>query len=145
MSRRRAGIDEDFGSGGASGIADEPTLQGSTGLADDVGMHIEPGFSVGYDKDSEDPEIGPDTGNEIEGGGYLTLAEAAQGFEGGRNPADEVQTSLGVEDAGDTITDPGDNLSIEMVGGREGGYGASGTDSDLEGDQADEGYDTYLK
>ena len=108
------------------------------GIADDIGMHIEPGFSVGYDQDSEDAEIGPDTGNEIQGGGYLSLGEAAEGFEGGANPDDEVQTALGVGDVGgDSMTDPDDELSYELFEDEEGGYGVEGTDSDLEGDEAD--------
>jgi hypothetical protein len=137
LARSRSGYDETSGPGGASGIADDPALQGSTGIADDVGMHIEPGFSVGYNQESEDADIGPDTGNEIQGGGYLSLGEAAQGFEGGRNPDDEVQTALGVEDAGDNLTDPFNNLSYESIQDEEGGYGVEGTDSDLEDDQAD--------
>jgi hypothetical protein len=138
LARSRSDYDEDSGPGGASGIGDDPTLQGSTGIADDVGMHVEPGFSVGYDQGSEDAEVGPDTGNETEGGGYLSLGEAAQGFEGGRDPDDEVQTALGVGDVGgDSIDDPDNELSLESIQDEEGGYGAEGTDSDLEGDQAD--------
>lgn len=137
LARSRSQYDENSGPGGASGIGDDPTLQGSTGIADDVGMHIEPGFSVGYEQEGEDSQIGPDTGNEIQGGGYLSLGEAAEGFEGGANPDDEVQTALGVQDVGDSITDPGDNLSYELIQDEEGGYGVEGTDSDLEGDEAD--------
>jgi hypothetical protein len=137
LARSRADYDEDSGPGGGSGIGDDPTLQGSTGLADDVGMHVEPGFSVGYDRESEDADIGPDTGNEIEGGGYLSLGEAAQGFEGGADPDDKVQSALGVGDVGDLVDEEDDDLSYELFDGGEAGYGVEGTDSDLEGDEAD--------
>jgi len=137
LARQRSGYDEDSGPGGASGIGDDPTLQGSTGLADDVGMHVEPGFSVGYEQDSEEADIGPDTGNETEGGGYLSLGEAAQGFEGGANPDDEVQSALGVGDVGDLENEADADLNFEQYDGEEAGYGVEGTDSDLEGDEAD--------
>lgn len=137
LAHNRGDYDENSGSPG-TGSGDETTLQGSSGLADDIGMHIEPGFSIGYDQDSEDADIGPDTGNEIQGGGYLSLGEAAQGFEGGADPDDEVQTALGVGDVGgDSITDPYNNLSFESIQDEEGGYGDESTDSDLEGDLAD--------
>lgn len=138
LARSRSQYDENSGPGGGSGIGDDPTLQGSTGIADDVGMHIEPGFSVGYEQEGEDAEIGPDTGNEIQGGGYLSLGEAAEGFEGGADPDDVVQTALGVGDVGgDSITDPDNELSLESLQDEEGSYGMEGTDSDLEGDEAD--------
>ena len=136
LAHSRGDYDETSGSPG-TGSGDETTLQGSTGIADDIGMHIEPGFSVGYNQDSEDAEIGPDTGNEIEGGGYLSLGEAAQGFEGGADPDDKVQTALGVGDVGDLVDEEDDELSYELFDGGEAGYGVEGTDSDLEGDEAD--------
>ena len=111
-------------------------MQGSTGVADDIGMHIEPGFSVGYDQDSEDADIGPDTGNEIDGGGYLSLGDAAEGFEGGANPDDEVQSAVGVE-IGENEYEEDADFNFEENEDEEGSYGVEGTDSDLEGDEAE--------
>lgn len=136
LAHSRGEYDETSGTPG-TGSGDETTLQGSTGLADDVGMHIEPGFSVGYDQSSEDADIGPDTGNEIDGGGYLSLGEAAEGFEGGANPDDKVQSALGVGDVGDLQEEQDADFNYEENDGGEAGYGAEGTDSDLEGDEAD--------
>lgn len=135
FARSRGDYDESSGSSGPGG--DETTLQGSTGVADDVGMHIEPGFSVGYDQDSEDADIGPDTGNEIDGGGYLSLGDAAEGFEGGANPDDEVQSALGVGDVGDLEYEQDADFNFAEEEDEEGGYGVEGTDSDIEDDQAD--------
>ena len=137
LARNRSDYDENSGPGGASGIGDDPTLQGSTGIADDIGMHIEPGFSVGYDPDSEDADIDPDIGNEVEGGGYLSLGEAAEGFEGGANPDDEVQSALGVGDVGDLEYEQDADFNYQENEDEEGSYGVEGTDSDLEGDEAD--------
>ena len=58
----------------SSGFGNDPYLGGSTGLADDIGMHIEEGFSVGYDQDES--SIEPDEGNDES---YLSLGDAAQG------------------------------------------------------------------
>ena len=129
LSRAESDYDEDSGPGGGSGMADDPYLGGSTGLADDVGMHIDPGFSVGYGADDPDA-IGPDEGNEE---GYLSLGDAAldrttsQGDQG-----TGLETALGVPDAGKLNID-GPNLSLDMVDGKAAGYGAtvSDTDSDV--------------
>lgn len=134
FAHHRGEYDENSGSSGPGG--DDTTLQGSTGVADDIGMHIEPGFSVGYDQDSEDADIGPDTGNEIDGGGYLSLGDAAEGFEGGANPDDEVQSALGV-DVGENEYEEDADFNFEENEDEEGSYGVEGTDSDLEGDEAD--------
>ena len=133
LSRNLSDYDENSGPGGASGIGDDPYLGGSTGTADDVGMHIEPGFSIGYDN-SEVSGIGPDTGNEVQGGGYTSLADAAAGITvGDPDGGTDLQTALGVPDVGDQSGD--NNLSLEMVADNEAGYGAEGTDSDLDTEQ----------
>jgi len=68
----------DRGPAGYFGMGDETNLQGGIGLADDTGMHIESGFSLGFeDEDFEnDSEIDGDLGNSIQGG-YTSLADAA--------------------------------------------------------------------
>ncbi len=119
-------------SSNASGMADDPYLGGSTGTADDVGMHIEPGFSIGYDSE-QDLDFDGDTGNEIEGG-YLSLADAAQGREISEDDGSDLQTALGGPDAVQVNTE--DNMSIDSVTDEEESYGAEGTDSDLDDDQA---------
>ncbi|HEX2911200.1 MAG TPA: hypothetical protein VH186_10360 [Chloroflexia bacterium] len=134
LNRNVIDYDETSGPGGASGITDDPALQGSTGIADDVGMHVEPGYSVGYDT-GMDYGFDGDTGNAITGGVYNTLADAAQDLPVTPDPdqGTGLETALGVPDV-NTNTDR--NLSIENVSDDDGGYGAAGTDTDVTDDQA---------
>jgi hypothetical protein len=85
LGRSLSEYDENSGPGGASGMADDPGLGGSTGAADDTGMHIEPGFSIGYDTQGS-MGIGPETGNEEVGAGYRTLADVADDI-----PSEELE------------------------------------------------------
>lgn len=130
LIRSYSNYDEDSGPGGGSGITDDPALGGSTGLADDIGMHVEEGFSVGYDTLHE-PGIDADTGNTMTGG-YTTLEDAALGLGASNDYGTNTETALGVSDVGAPARD---SLSIEAVTGGEAGYGADATDSDTDFDQ----------
>ncbi len=128
LSRAEDEFDGDGGPGATSEVAVGSDLVDVTGMANEIGMHIEPGFSVGYAAD-DDTDIGPDEGNE---GGYLNLADAAQGRKS--TPGDKgtgLQTALGVPDVGKVEVE-GENLSIEQVSGGEAGYGAMIADTDTD-------------
>ncbi len=131
---RAADDDQEYnelsGPGGASGIGDDPFLAGSTGDLDDVGMHMEEGFSVGYDND-DDIDIDGDMGNRIEGS-YTTLADAAQGelYTEDDSVTRGSQNALGI-DSGE------DDLSLDKVtGGGLMGNGAIDFDADSDMEQA---------
>lgn len=123
--------EENGGPGAASGIADDPYLNGSTGTADDVGMHIEEGFSVGYEE-ADDATFGidGDLGNSAEGG-YLTLADAALD-KMVSEPVEGIQSSLGVPVSEANTPESAGQDSIERASGGEGGYGFEGNDSDTD-------------
>lgn len=133
LARGVSPFDEENGGPGAnSGIADDPYLGGATGTADDVGMHIEEGFSLGYDTapDLDVLDIDGDIGNSVEGG-YLTLADAANDKEVSA-PVTGIQSALGVPVSEANTPHSSGQGSIEQVSGGEAGYGFEGNDSDTD-------------
>lgn len=145
LSRAMSDYDETSGPGGGSGLSDDVYLGGSTGMADDIGMHIESGFSVGYDEQdaAANEFLDVETATAMQDGEYLTLGDAAQGNFTARTGEDSttgVQTALGISDVDtDTLKRVGGKeISIEMASGARTGYGAEGTDSDTDVEQGND-------